>query len=178
VKLSIIVVTCGRVELGEAVRSVAEQTNPDDEVLIGRCAYTPEDRATAMANVGAMRNRLMREATGDWLMFLDDDDVYFHDALDIVRSACSVQLPHIFRMRYPSGAELWIDPEIRPGNVGTPMFVIPNLPRKLGKWTGGDQHDYDFILDTVRLSGDVVWRQESLALIAPAYGGVHGEERK
>lgn len=60
--------------LDEAVASVAAQTRPPLEHL----TWTDETRE----GPGAVRNRLARMAAGDWLLFLDDDDLLDRDFLE------------------------------------------------------------------------------------------------
>lgn len=116
----------------------------------------------------------MARAKGTHLAFLDDDDVYADGAVDLMREAACRQ-PVIFRMRDArTGGLTWNQPELRFGNVGTPMFLVPRKPSKLGVWEphnpflrrpGGD---FVFIKTTCDLMGEPVWRDEVVAVIRPA----------
>lgn len=116
------------------------------------------------------RNAAMPQAHGRYLAFLDDDDIYVPDHRELMADAIERtqdDVPIIFRMRFPNGITLWYENErvIRCGNVGTPMFLIPNVPERLGQWgplVGGDC----IFLETCTWPREsVVWRPEIIALI-------------
>ena len=114
---------------------------------------------------------MMEKATGTHLAWLDDDDVYTDNAIDLFREhACDV--PVFFRMRYKGGGELWRDQELRYGNLGTPCLLIPNIPEKLGEWNphagaGSGGGDFMFAQGCVRRMGAPIWRTEVVCLIRP-----------
>jgi len=97
-------------------------------------------------------------ATGDYLLYCDDDDTFTHDALALVRQAVEAEpgIPHVFRMRHPRFGVLWRVPMLICGNVGTPMFAVPN-DRQRALWADDnpDQYtgDYRFIAQTVANHG-------------------------
>lgn len=119
------------------------------------------------------RTKGMLQATGTHLAFLDDDDVYVPGAIDTMRAhACD--RPVIFRMDDPFHGIIWRTPELTYGNVGTPMFLVPNDPDRLGAWEpvefgrgpgrGGDFH---FITGCVDRMGTPVWRTEVICRVRP-----------
>lgn len=65
--------------LAEAKASVLAQTYPDVEHLIG----IDDDRQGA----GAVLNRLLTVASGDWVMVLDDDDLLAPNHIDVLVAA-------------------------------------------------------------------------------------------
>ena len=68
------------------------------------------------------------------------------------------------------GRVLWRVREVAVENVGTPMFLVPNLPGKLGSWTAtGERYasDFDFISGSVALQGEPVWQRAVIALAPP-----------
>lgn len=113
------------------------------------------------------RNAVMGQAKGTHIVSIDDDDEYINDALSIMRQAAKDHPGRviIFRMdvRERLSSILWIDKAIREGNVGTPMFMVPNLPSALGVWGHRYAGDFDFIRSTVDKwpGGDqgVVWSE-------------------
>lgn len=119
------------------------------------------------------RNAAMKDATSDWLMFLDDDDIYVPDVQAIVEANVTERRPHVFQMRYgpaagrAPGTVLWDKPELANGNVGTPMFVVPNEPGRLGVWPERQAGDFFFIRETCALQGGPVFVPEVIALIRP-----------
>jgi hypothetical protein len=119
------------------------------------------------------RNTGMRVATGTHFLSFDDDDVYRVGALSVMRKAIesNPDRVHIFRMaakakRLPYDV-LWSVPKLGEGNVGTPMFAVPNDRARLGTWTERYAGDFDFISETVQKSpggeAGIVWREEIIA---------------
>ncbi len=93
----------------------------------------------------------MRSARGSHLVFLDDDDVYLPGAFAAMRNACAAHpgRPIMFRMRTTNGGTLWVDQVVQHGNHGTPQFVVPNDPDRLGIWGQRYSGDYDFCTSTL-----------------------------
>lgn len=158
--LSVIVPTTGRDTLTAALESVADA----DEVLV------IDDRARSDRGYTA-RHAGMALARGTHLAFLDDDDVFAEDAVDVMRDLAR-RRPVIFRMDDPLHGVLWRDPELRYANVGTPMFLVPNDPARLGRWEPhphdpGRGGDFVFIRGCCERMGAPVWREEVVAVVRP-----------
>ena len=119
---------------------------------------------------GTQRNAMTAIASGSHLCWIDDDDRYAPNGLGTIAEgiAAHPDCPLIFQMEYPrSGRVIWRDdgrckgqpkaPAIR-GFVGTPMFVIPNKPAKLGRWGLANYSDADFVESTLAKGWpDPVW---------------------
>ena len=191
--ISVVVPTLGRPTLEATLAALATQVKRRDEVIVvadlrGDLAATTRIfdgyarpgwwlRAVAPNEYGhgyAQREYGAMLATGSHLCFIDDDDVHNEGALELMREhACEV--PVIFRMR--SRAEtLWTDEELKFGQVGTPMFVVPNLPLKLGRWepkenTNGVGGDYVFIRGCVHHQGQPIFRPEVVCDLRPHLNG-------
>lgn len=188
---SIITPTIGRPTLARALLSAARQLGPYDEhIVIGD---GPQPEAQAMAGEyrhtrylqtpqtggfgNAQRDAGIMQATGDYLLFLDDDDVLVDGILPAVRKIVA-ETPgalFMFRCRFygygaiSDGAVLWDDTEIRDGNVGTGMIVCP-MRRNLPRWTahGALRYNADFTFARdVAQESQVVWRQEILQIARP-----------
>lgn len=158
--LSILVASSGRPTLQATVASIIPQLTAGDELLVDVNDDAPWGHAA--------RNRMMPRAKGDWLLFIDDDDIYLPGALDTVRDAVGpVARPHMFRMRYATGDELWKEREVRCGNVSTQMFAVPNLPGCLGRWGDVYEGDFEFIARTCELTGEPFWHEDVIALYRP-----------
>lgn len=175
IRLSVITPTVGRLSLAATLSSVAAQLAPGDEhIVIGD---GPQPRAyQACKGFGvryitgpatgawgnAQRDYASARATGDYLLFCDDDDVLFPGALDAVRNAAR-GYPLMFKMRSHEGYERWIERgKLEPCHVGGAMFVPPNDGTKLGKWAEGDGKlsDYAFIMSTMSHYDELDWREE------------------
>src|SRR4051812_23750058 len=78
VSLSIIVATCGRETVNATLASITSQIVSGDEIL---AYYDTSGDAGDTA-----RNRMMRQALGTHMLFVDDDDELVPGALEIVRA--------------------------------------------------------------------------------------------
>ncbi len=190
--VSVIVPTLGRPSLKGTLRSLAPQLADGDEVIVVADPAGDVENSRRIFNGWARderwqfhelpkagndmgysgRNLAMSLATTPKLTFCDDDDQYTPNALDAIRGS-SLEVPTLFRMSYfHGGATLWQSQNIHFGNVGTPMFAIPNLSGKLGTWagwegtsSGGDCH---FITTTVQRMGQPQWNEFVVCLIKPS----------
>ncbi len=76
-KISVIIPTCNRPELlKKAIASVERQTYRNVELIV------IDDGETRLGG-GAARNKGIRQATGDYIAFLDDDDQWMPDKLEV-----------------------------------------------------------------------------------------------
>jgi hypothetical protein len=116
------------------------------------------------------RNQLMRAARGDFILFQDDDDETAPGAFDVIRAAVEMNphTPHLFKMRYADGTEIWQLQQVTLGNVSTQMIVVPNISEKLGTWKeDAYEGDYYFISSTLRNFGEMVWHTDVISLVKP-----------
>ena len=186
--LSVIIPTIGRPTLKRTLDSIRGQEIVDgDEVLVVQDG--PSDLATwAMVKAsglparylatgkraadfgGTPRNHGMTEARGDYLAFMDDDDVYRPGAFDAIRAAATRHpgRPLMFRMERPGwDSTLWASQIVRYANVSTPMFVVPNRSNQLGSWGCYRAADFGFIASTLELwpPGSLIWEPFILATV-------------
>jgi glycosyltransferase involved in cell wall biosynthesis len=159
--VSVIVASAGRSTLARTLLSVAPQLLAGDELLVDVNDDAPWGHVA--------RNRMMDRAHGEYLMFMDDDDVYTDDALLIVRRELLRQPDsvHLFRLRYGSGEVIWREPILEEGQVSTQTVVVPNRSAKLGRWGERYQGDFDFIAQTCQRMGEPVWHDAVIALCRP-----------
>lgn len=165
--LSVVIASSGRETLGRAIESARSQMQVGDEILVSVNADCPWGHKA--------RNYLMKAARGDYLLFMDDDDAYVPGAFDVVRAAveqddhATGERMHIFRMQYGNGTRLWVDPQVRLGNVSTQMVVVPWIaPRLAGcRWNEEKyEGDYYFISACAERL-EVAWHEEVIALVRP-----------
>lgn len=122
-RISVIVATWNRSHvLGEAIGSILAQTRPADEIVVVDDGSTDDtqarlaalaaeplgDRIVALrqdnAGVAAARNAGLARASGDWIAFLDDDDVWDPGRLailerDLAADGDGIEV-HVANIRY------------------------------------------------------------------------------
>lgn len=199
--LSVITPTIGRESLRTMLQALLPQFGPGDEVLVVGDGPQPRAREIVASfpktrpagpifyleqgpirNYGnPQRNMAATLAVGNYLVFIDDDDVPLPNCLDAIRRAASEVpgRPFMFRM-YHGQMVLWKDMAVRGGNVSGQMFVPPNLPGRVGRWSGRYAADFDFINSTLALypggHADLVWRKE--ILVRQGWAGPTAEARE
>jgi len=193
VRLSVVIPTPGRGRpLERTLRSIAHQRAAGDEVLI--CHDTVDDVDPAVLDL-AMRYDCryleitdtvehswghreievgMMLARGDYLTFMDDDDVYTPDAFVAIReriAGLSEPRPLMFKFMTPWRVVLWEEPVLAETRVGGHCLVVPNVPERFGQWTERYNGDWDFIRSTVdrwpNRDADVVWCDNLIAWTRP-----------
>jgi hypothetical protein len=174
--ISFIVPTVGRPSLQATLRSI--ETYPGDEILI-------VGENIASVSVSSKKNIRLIEcprgndwghsernfatpmARGQYIAHIDDDDVYAPGSRAAMQDAITKNpgKPVLFRMQYPCGISLWAEKRIFCGNVGTPMFLIPNMPTRLGVWKPFVGGDCAFLEACKWSPEEFVWRDEVVALL-------------
>ncbi len=127
----------------------------------------------------SQRNLGMKKAMGNWLMFIDDDDIYVPDAFKYIQKSLSKELSmqqatiHIFRMldfQYDRQV-LWQRRVPAVGNVGTPMLCLPNLEDFKGMWPDSQDYGSDqmFIQDTLNRwpKSKISWEPDVIVICRP-----------
>jgi glycosyltransferase involved in cell wall biosynthesis len=142
-KVSVVVTTFNRPEfVRRAVESVLAQTSPSLECIVvddhGDCTLVlPEDdrvrllRRPANGGTAAARNDGLSAARGEYVSFLDDDDAYTPDRLELALAAIADADAAICWSRYSDG-----DP--RPGRLlegDVNKIIMENLVPNVGQVT-------------------------------------------
>jgi glycosyltransferase involved in cell wall biosynthesis len=164
--LSVLVASSGRSTLARTLLSISPQLTAGDELLVDVNDDAPWGHAA--------RNRMMLRARGDFLLFMDDDDVYTDGALALVRAhvAGMHDRVHIFQMRYGNGRPLWEAPGLRCGNVSTQVVCVPNSSDLLGEWGERYEGDWDFIQHTCSNAAELglpepCWHNDVICEVRP-----------
>ncbi len=169
--ITFMIPTIGRPSLKSTLRSI--ETRPGDEVLIvgGVMAGQRIENGVTWRYVPcppgndwghSERNFATPLARGRYIAHIDDDDLYAPGTRRLMADAIEKTpgRPVLFRMQFPNGITLWHDKEIRCGNVGTPMFLIPNMPTRLGTWQSFVGGDCAFLEGCKWAAEEFVWRPE------------------
>src|SRR3990167_5241933 len=161
--ISFIIPTLGRESLQATLESIKDL--PGDEVLVIR--HDPLRHKGIYGN--AERQEGTEKATGDYLAYMDDDDVYVPGAREIMAAAIAENTgenPILFKMQYPSGRVLWRKRWVKCGNVSTQMILVPNKKNMLSKWDIRHRwSDFTFINHWLWPARDIMWRHEIIAFI-------------
>lgn len=173
--ISFIVPTIGRRSLIDTLASIELETC-DEILVVGDQSLAPVLTDPRIRFIPCPpggdwghteRNYATPMARGQYIAHIDDDDVYAPGARELMSDAIATAdgRPILFRMRYPNGIILWQDANIRCGNVGTPMMLIPNRPTMLGKWESYVGGDCAFLQSCKWKAEDYIWRPEVIALL-------------
>lgn len=178
--LSIVIPTAGRDSLPPLVHGLLGQAESRDEIIIVGDGPQPRMRK-AMSGLDPrvryfefgpsrcggypQRNAGMGVCAGEYILSLNEDDKPDASMLSIVKRAVEETpgRPLIFRIEHPNKI-MWCFREMKPRNVTSSMFVVPNVPERLGRWGRHVDGDYDFIKSTIERypqgASAIVWRRE------------------
>ena len=181
---SIIIPTCGRSTITATLASLSRQVQEGDEVIVVGDGDQPT-AAKAFCGSGlpgwylwtrhasndwgsSQRNYGMERARGDYLLFIDDDDVFLPGALSAFCAVLIKQPDHIpvFRMQTPDGRLIWDKTTLTVGNVGTAIFAVPNQRQQLPSWGTRYEADFDFLEACSKL-WPIDWHEEIVCWIRP-----------
>lgn len=190
VSISLVIATVSRPTLIGTLRSlVGQDWRPGDEVLL--VGDGPQPIACDLFASSPLPGRYLTNPTrtGVWghyarnwvldagvaagthLMALDDDDEYTPGAIATVREHLqqSPHRPHIYRMSgHPDAGTVWKEPVVRVANLGTPMLVFPNSPRKLGRYAYTYTGDYEFCSSTLfHYPEGPIWKEDVICRVRP-----------
>lgn len=168
--VSFIVPTIGRASLAQTLASIEARAG-DEVIVIGGGPHAVQGARHIACPQGrdwgcTERTLGIAHARGDYLAFIDDDDVYLAGHREAMARAmlAAPAVPCVFRMRYPvSGSILWYEPALKVGNVSTQMFLIPNDRARLGQWTGRREGDFDFLATSKWAPSTIAWRSDVIA---------------
>lgn len=126
--ITFVVPTSGRKTLGRTLHSITSQFAAGDEIIL---VYTDYGDG---GNTG--RNSAQNRAEGDWIAFMDDDDIFVGGAIEKMRAwaAANPDKIAIFRRKSDAWPTQWSKPALVPGNVAPPLFFVPNVRGSLAEW--------------------------------------------
>lgn len=153
--ISFIIPSINRASLKRTLDSI--ETKKGDEIIVEFDLPPSKDWGN-----GA-RNRGMKRAQGDYLAFMDDDDVYVRGHRVIMEKAIrkNPNRPILFKIQYPNGKIIWDKKEIIAGNISTQMILVPNNPNMLYNWQAKrNMADFIFVDKWGWFDDEIVWREE------------------
>lgn len=170
--ISFIIPTIGRPSLQRTLASIDKYS--DDEVIV------VEDIPPTRMWGNPQRNEGMEKATCDYLAFIDDDDHYVPGHRGMMEHAineCNGMCPILFKMQYPNGDFLWKEKRVIPGNIGSPMILVPNKKDMLYHWPGKrNMADFLFVDKWKWKKDEIIWKDEVIAYLGHNnIGDIHHE---
>lgn len=158
---TIIVPTTGRSTLPRTLHSIATQLQPGDELIVA---------CNDDGNYGDRSiDRAQGKASGDYVLFCDDDDIYTAGALQRMRTWADANPGKIglFRRGFNTGAKQWRKPVLSPGNIQRMCLCIPNVPGAMPTWTGY-KTEVDMPIQAAQLQGaEIVFVDDVIGLARP-----------
>lgn len=192
---TIVMPTVGRPSLRAAIASCVDQLEEGDELIVvgdGEQDVSAETVGDFQpASIFYVETQRAGSVYGNWqrtwamelalgrsshVAFLDDDDVYTPDALDIMRYCIGDdrESAHVFKATWGQGhhwhGTLWADPVVRESNFGTPQVVLPNRPYPKSWWDSNDRgivSDYGFLSAAIGECDGVRWHDALVAVVRP-----------
>ena len=158
--ISFVITTIGRDSLKRTLASIEKW--PGDEIWA--IQHSPPSGTWGNAE----RKEGIAKSTCDYIAFIDDDDYYVPGHRQIMDQAARENpgLPNLFRMQYPNGNLVWKTKEIIPGNIGSPMILVPNRKEMFYRFQfpgATNMGDYYFVARWK--FPQVIWREEIIALL-------------
>lgn len=186
--ITVVVPTVGRATLSNTLLSVAPQLTSQDAVVVvseGENLWVQELVAELSSDYPSTDWSYVVEYGGLWghpnrnlvmdnyvttshVWTIDDDDIATPNAMDHLASHMNDPWT-IFRMtfgegHFACGITCWREPNIVPGDIGTPMIFAPLSNARFGLQYMGD---CDYALELQDELGPPVWAEEIVAVIRP-----------
>lgn len=92
-----------------------------------------------------LRNEKYSNLEGDFVLHLDDDDIYMPNTIKIAKRICTDKNKlYIFKIFSPLHGILWKEPKVALRNISTQSGIIPTKLNNLGNWGYSYGGDYEF----------------------------------
>lgn len=112
-----------------------------------------------------------RIAKGDWVAYLQDDDIASQDALEHIWTAIHKQVkrrPLFFKVQMWWGESVWRNESLYQGNIDANCLVFPRAFAREVEWGLRYEGDFDAAVQAMQCySGDVGWCQDTIAIARP-----------
>ncbi len=114
------------------------------------------------------KNEMLQRAQKDAICFMDDDDIYTDNGLELIRARFETapDKMHIFKMQFPWGDQVWDKPEMVEGEVASQTIVVPG-GAAVGRFGTRYEGDFDFAASTAQLLGPPVWHDAVVCHVRP-----------
>lgn len=117
----------------------------------------------------SQRNFAYKWAHAEWIVHIDDDDIFTEDAFIKIRKA--ILQSHsddvfIFKVVAPWGEVVWTTHDIEQGNCCTIQMVLPNHRGSLSRWGPRQGANIPFLKE-LKTKYSLRWRDEIIAICRP-----------
>lgn len=157
--ISFVIPTIGRESLKRTLASIEKREGDE----IWAIQHFPPSGTWGNAE----RKEGIAKSTCDYIAFIDDDDYYVPGHRAIMHAAIRENpgKPNLFRMQFPNGKILWDRREIVPGNIGSPMIMVPNKKEMFYRFQfPGNTNMGDYYFAARWKFPEVIWREEIIAM--------------
>jgi glycosyltransferase involved in cell wall biosynthesis len=176
--LTVIIPSIGNELLQNTFASIRRQEIlPGDEVLVVGDGHQPYSQQLCEREGHPFRyleyggekgwghpqaNFAIPQAKGDYILWMDEDDVYTDGAWQHIRRFGAENPGKIlmFRSVWPDYRLFWDEPKrIQEAYIGGHNIVTPNVPEKIGRWGHHYEGDFTYIRETVDNFGEenIAW---------------------
>jgi glycosyltransferase involved in cell wall biosynthesis len=178
--------------LARALLSIQKQIEPNDEVLIAIDTHSEKAAKSIIDIVESFGNQykwfevdaghhcwghcqlnfLLKQATKDYIVVNDDDDIFSKGAFDSIREVIkSLPEPMLIMFKflpYHMKVPLWQEKKLALGRIGGHNLVHPNVKEKMGLFSCRYEGDFDWVLSTCwKWEHKIYWAEQIIVIARP-----------
>jgi glycosyltransferase involved in cell wall biosynthesis len=142
--------------IGDGPQAFARSLAEDYNTMLGVDLFKYREGPSSHQYGNAQRNFAIPKATGDYLVFMDEDDIFTENAFLNIKKHIRENRgkPLLFRFETFGRMVLWqFQGDIGLGRTGGHQTVFPNIPDKLGRWVPENDYcaDWSYVNSTLAL---------------------------
>ena len=108
------------------------------------------------------------DLVGDFVFHIDDDDIITPDCINTIKNTClDKNTVYIFKMQHTPDNIIWKTKEIKLGEIGTPMGLIPTKINPTSTFTHRYGGDYDFYKKLEENGNNIEYIDKVIYIVRP-----------